>query len=90
LNSFESGESKRELESLITDRDRKRTALHNLETEIHQLELSLNSKRQQKKEKEALEVQKEALKNEMVELEAKMKVSRLVLRLGNCVWRTAQ
>ncbi|PLW41998.1 hypothetical protein PCASD_10075 [Puccinia coronata f. sp. avenae] len=67
------GESKRELESLITDRDRKRTALHNLETEIHQLELSLNSKRQQKKEKEALEVQKEALKNEMVELEAKMK-----------------
>ncbi|KAI9620197.1 hypothetical protein H4Q26_013764 [Puccinia striiformis f. sp. tritici PST-130] len=74
------GESKRELESLIGDRDRRRTTIHNLETEIHQLEISLNSKRQQKKEKEAFEVQKEGLKKEIVELEEKVKTTEETLK----------
>ncbi|POW19155.1 hypothetical protein PSHT_04950, partial [Puccinia striiformis] len=75
------GESKRELESLISNRDRRRTTIHNLETEIHQLEISLNSKRQQKKEKEALEVQKEDLKKEITELEEKVKTTEETLKM---------
>ncbi|KAA1112937.1 DNA repair protein rad50 [Puccinia graminis f. sp. tritici] len=67
------GESKRELESHIADRDRKRMAIHNLESEIHQLELNLNSKRQQKKERDTFEAQREDFKKEIADLEQKTK-----------------
>jgi hypothetical protein len=74
LNHSERGESKRELESHIADRDRKRMAIHNLESEVHQLELNLNSKRQQKKERDTFEAQREDFKLEIAGLEQKTKV----------------
>ncbi|KAH9820100.1 hypothetical protein DFH28DRAFT_1200782 [Melampsora americana] len=66
-------QARKEMNSMVEERDTKRASIQALENKIHQLELDLNTKRQQIKEQEAFEKQREELKDENVQLEEMIK-----------------
>lgn len=66
-------EVRKEMNSMVTERDAKRASIQLLENQIHQVELDLNNKRQQIKEKEGFEKQKEELRGEIAQLDEMIK-----------------
>ncbi|EGG01897.1 uncharacterized protein MELLADRAFT_49933 [Melampsora larici-populina 98AG31] len=66
-------EVRKEVNSLVTERDNKRASIQVLENQIHQIELDLNNKRQQIKEREGFEKQKEESRTEIAQLDEMIK-----------------